>query len=312
MQSPSGNCWPESTSGRPSLPHDAREALETVCAFILEHARKAAGRTWKQAPRRPVPAILGHLPAFRALSEHHVRGVPESAVQALEYWAEGFPALVVRDVPSPAYILELQAQGRRCVTLLERPLPAGPYQAPLTFALHDLRHLSKFADPAHYFEQVGFFTTLSRARRTATWRDLEAQLDAGWHDDRDQVLADMNGSSVFLFAALKMKLKMAARRALARSERRSAPLAGRLTPDEEQFFARLERTFLDALGFSSELRRAAIATSARRDDPARAALLARAFADVGRQRFHAHDKTRAPSCSEEREGASVMRSDRAL
>ncbi len=239
------------------------------------------------------------------LTEYHVRGVPESAVQGLRDWAAGFPVCVLRDVPAPQQVLELQAQGRRCVTLLRAPLPSGPYQDPLAFALHDLRHLAKFAAPAHYLEQVGFFATLAHARSTPAWSRFEDGLDATWHTDRDQVLADMNGSSVFLFAALKMKLKMAARRALARLAQRPAPDSGPLTPEEERFFRVQEQRFLDVLGFAGELRQAALSTSARRDDPEHAAQLASAFAEIGRQRCcKVTDKTRAPPYSDEHEGAT--------
>ncbi len=238
------------------------------------------------------------------LAEYHVRGVPEGAVQGLRYWAAGFPVRLLRDVPAPREILELQAQGRRCVTLLDAALAAGPYQDPLAFALHDLRHLAKFAAPAHYFEQVGFFATLARAQTTPAWSRFEAGLDVSWQTDRDQVLADMNGSSVFLFAALKMKLKMAARRALARLSARPARDSGPLSREEEQFFRVQEQRFLDALGFTGELRLAALSTSARRDDPERAAQLASAFADLGRRQCSATHKTRAPSYSEEHEGAT--------
>lgn len=232
------------------------------------------------------------MPSLRVLNEYHVRGVPESAVQGLRFWASGFPVIVLGEVPGPERVLALQARGRRCVTLLDRSLPSGPYQDPLAFALHDLRHLAKFAAPVHYFEQIGFFATLEGARDTSAWRRFEARLDGTWQSDRDQVLADMNGSSVFLFAALKMKLKMAARRALARAEHRPAAEGGPLSRDEERFFSGLEHEFLDALGLAGDLRSAAVATSARRDDPERAALLASSFSEIGRAR--APHKTRAP------------------
>ncbi|HEY6556456.1 MAG TPA: hypothetical protein VI072_04255 [Polyangiaceae bacterium] len=224
------------------------------------------------------------MPSLRVVAEYHVRGVPESAVQGLRFWVSGFPVIVLGEVPSPEHVLSLQARGRRCVTLLDRSLPAGPYQDPLAFALHDLRHLAKFAAPDHYFEQIGFFATLERARSTTAWCSFEARLDAIWRSDRDRVLADMNGSSVFLFAALKMKLKMAARRALANTEHRRAAEGGPLSREEERFFCGLQQEFLDALGFTGELRSAAVATSTRRDDPERAALLAQSFSETGRAR----------------------------
>ena len=59
---------------------------------------------------------------------------------------------------------------------------------------------------------------------------LDRELDDRWRADRDDIIADMNGSAVFLLAALKMRLGLAARRcgvgaeaATERSARRSLP-----------------------------------------------------------------------------------------
>ena len=59
--------------------------------------------------------------------------------------------------------------------------------------------------------------------------ELHARYDEAWRADLAHVAADMNGSPVFLVAALKMKLKMAERRALAREDGRPAPTGGPLT-----------------------------------------------------------------------------------
>jgi exopolyphosphatase/pppGpp-phosphohydrolase len=92
----------------------------------------------------------------------------------------------------------------------------------------------------------------------------------------------MNGSSIFLFAAFKMKLKMAARRALARALNREPNPNGPLSDAEEHAFRSLLERFLDLIEFHGPARAAAVATSARRDDPQSAALLAATFAEIGR------------------------------
>ena len=80
---------------------------------------------------------------------------------------------------------------------------------------------------------------------------LDRELDDTWRADRDYVIADMNGSAVFLFAALKMKLKMAVRR--------------RLAPAEPAL-----DVLLRAMDLPDDVRDAARGVSARRDRPAEA------------------------------------------
>jgi hypothetical protein len=108
--------------------------------------------------------------------------------------------------PSPRAVLALTARGRRPVSLLDGA-------DGLAFALHDLCHLEKFADPAHHVAQVGLFALLDRAVDGPAWAALEAGLDADWRAHRDHVLADMNGSAVYLFVVLRAHLLEACARA---------------------------------------------------------------------------------------------------
>src|SRR5262249_19871620 len=137
---------------------------------------------------------------------------------------------------TPRALLAMQARGRRCVSLLEdADAPPGPRAAygggGLGFAVHDLCHLEKFSDPAHHVGQVGFFAAVERATIDPRWAEVERGFDARWADERDHVLADMNGSPVFLFVVLRNKVKLAARRRVA--EARGAPCRrGALDADE--------------------------------------------------------------------------------
>jgi hypothetical protein len=254
---------------------------ERAAHFIVEHVRETSGRTWKQGRRTPALACASSASALREVAEYRLRGVPDAAVHGLLVWCAGLPVELSFTVPTPLHVLALQAEGRRCVSLLRERVPGSVYAEPLAFALHDLRHLAKLAAPKHYVEQVGFFATLWRAMQTRAWTLFENELDQDWCADRDQVAADMNGSSVYLFAALKMKLKMAARRKLARAYALEAPSSGALSHAEEAVFFELQATLLDALGFSGASRTAAIATSARRDSADAATLLAGTFTEIG-------------------------------
>jgi hypothetical protein len=126
--------------------------------------------------------------------------VPETAARALSEWVAGRrPALRLTLAPSPRALLAWTARGRRPVTLLDG-------ENGLEFMLHDLCHLEKFADPAHHVGQVGLFALLDRAVDAPEWAALEAGLDAAWRAHRDHVLADMNGSAVYLFLVLRARL----------------------------------------------------------------------------------------------------------
>ncbi len=154
---------------------------------------------------------------------------------------------------------------------------------PLAFALHDLCHLEKFVDESTYAGQVGFFAALHRA-------DLEARfshLDDAWKKDLEHVSADMNGSPVFLFAALKMKLKMAARRDVARKRGTPERVGGVLDPDEARAFELFQNELFDALALPERGRRAGVAVSARRDAPSDAMWIHLYFTQMGEQALEA-------------------------
>jgi hypothetical protein len=240
---------------------------DIACAFVLEAARRAAGPRWNQG-RRPTPlACASDEPAAQIVASVRLHRVDEPAARALVGWASGErPAELLREKPSAAFVLALQARGRRCVSLLAEGTPTAPHADALAFAVHDLCHLEKFVDPEHHAGQVGFFAAVEAVLRAPAWAAVEASFDAAWVDQRDGVVADMNGSSVFLFAALKMRLKMAVRRRLARAAGRPAPEGGPLDAREEASFDEALGVLLEALGLRGELAHAARRLSARRDD----------------------------------------------
>src|SRR5262249_53017041 len=174
---------------------------------------------------------------------------------ALVAWGRGERDVVLLfDVPAPRDVLALQARGRRCVSLLDDDARAAPHADGLAFALHDLCHLEKLVSGGEYEAQVGFFGAVERGIDGRAWRAIEARLDAAWRKDVEHVVADMNGSPVFLVAALKMKLKMAARRELARRRGVVAPTSGGLDPEELRAYAQLLEALLDALDLRGDVR----------------------------------------------------------
>lgn len=234
---------------------------ETTAAFLLGRVRAARGALWDEGRARVRPVAPPSGPALQVFAERRVRGVPEDVVRGLFAWDRGHrPVDLLFEVPSARHVLSLQAAGRRCVGLLEdaAALAHGDPRHPngLTFALHDLCHLEKFVAPEHHAGQVGFFRIVQRALEAPEVMALDRQLDDAWRADRDYVIADMNGSAVFLFAALKVKLTMAVRRLLHTDDRAAtAPALDVL---------------LRAMHLPDDIRDAALAVSRRRDRPAEA------------------------------------------
>jgi hypothetical protein len=264
---------------------ESSKAAEQAARFIIEQCKKLVGARHLQGRRRPPLHSVAESPALQLIAGTRIARLPEAAARALVMWGAGFPVKSLEIVPEPELVLSLQASGRRCVSLLRHGTSDPRHPGPFEFAVHDLVHLWNFAAPPHYTEQVGFFSALQQALEAPQWRRLEATLDDVWRADRAHVLADMNGSAIFLFAVLKMKLKMAARRSAARGAGAVPPHRGALTPRELEVFEGLLETLLDAAGLFGLERDAAFRTSARRDDPNQAALLSGWFDARGRARL---------------------------
>ena len=242
---------------------------ETTAAFLLERVRAARGALWDEGRARVAPAAAPSGPALRVFAERRVRGVPEDVVRGLFAWDRGErPVDLLFEVPAAGRVLALQARGRRCVCLLPdaAALAHGDPRHPdgLRFALHDICHLEKFVAAEHHAGQVGFFRLVERALATPEMIALDGELDDTWRAERDYVIADMNGSAVFLFAALKMRLTLAVRRRRAR-DRGLAGCTGRIDAEERAAAAPALDALLGAMGLPDDVRDAARAVSPRRD-----------------------------------------------
>ncbi|HKQ68239.1 MAG TPA: hypothetical protein VJT73_02820 [Polyangiaceae bacterium] len=254
---------------------------ERASRYVVQKVRVRSGHRFHQGPRRPALDCRSELPALRFVAEERLHRIPAAVARALVTWANGFPVELLTFVPSPAYVLALQASGRRCVSLLEDGVPTAPHRGSLDFALHDLCHLDKFADPEDHLGQVGFFACLHALVQQPCWAAFENEYDHTFVADWHHVAADMNGSAVFLFAALKMKLKMAVRRRLGSNRGGPTIEHGPLTAAELSAYRTALDEILSMLGFEPALADAAHVTSTRRDDPAAALRLQRFFEERG-------------------------------
>jgi hypothetical protein len=254
------------------MPSDAERAAE----FLIDRVRAARGRLWDEGPATNTATPSS--PALRVLATRRVRGVPPIVARGLLAWDRGERAVdLLRRIPAAREVLERQARGRRCVSLLDDPaaLAHGDPRHPdgLSFVLHDLCHLEKFAAPEHHRGQVGFFRSTQAALEHEAFAAIERELDDEWRSDRDYVIADMNGSAVFLFAVLKMKVNMAVRRRLARERGEPPPTKGPLDERERAGLEPVLHVLFEAMELPAVLLASAFAVSARRSHPAEAGLL---------------------------------------
>ena len=183
-----------------------------ACQFVVRGAMHKAQKRWRQGPRHPpLPCAVDDFAAM-TLATRHVFRVEEQVAAGLLAWVAGERPLHVRfSIPPPLEVLALQARGERIVSLLPEGVPTGLEPDNVEFALHDLCHAEKFFDPAHHAGQVGLFATLHRALQTDAWVQLVAPFAPGWQAEVDHVAADMNGSVLFLWAALRRKVMNAAK-----------------------------------------------------------------------------------------------------
>ncbi len=266
-------------------PAAATEDAELVAGYLVARIARDAGTRLCQGARKIPLATTPLGPALDLMATTRLRGVPEPVAETVVAWGQGeLRVHRLGHVPTPAEVLAWQAQGERCVSLLPDEVAAratgiagvkaDARDPGLAFALHDLCHLGHFVDPAHHDGQVGFFAALHRASTRPEWTAFLARGDATLAKEIDHVAADMNGSAVFLFAALKMKLKMAVRRRVGEA-RGQVRVSGALDDDEHAAFDVELEALTRHLGLTGAARDGALRVSTRRDaEVAASALLA--------------------------------------
>lgn len=192
-----------------------------ACVYVLRGARQTAPRRWKQGSRTPPDSPGTKEPAAEWLATRHVYRVEQHVAAGLLAWTRNERRLVaLTHVPTPQQVLALQAIGWRCVSLLADDADCGLQPSPFEFALHDLCHAEHFFDPAHHVAQVGFFAGLHQLTSAGGVQDGDALWQADWH----HVAADMNGSVLFLFSALRRKAQLLAMRQNRQAEEVLEPL----------------------------------------------------------------------------------------
>ncbi len=256
---------------------------EIASAYVLRAVHRLSPPRFLQGERPSPIECQSPSPLLKFVAQYRFRRVEEVIARALVRWGNGERNVeLMRSVPTALALLNLQASGRRCVSLLPDGAPTAPHEDTLAFAMHDLCHLEKFVDTDHHTGQVGLFKLLDRTFSTPEWQAFESRFDMTWLRERDAVVADMNGSAIFLFSALKMKLKMASRRQVARMRGAdTTAISGPLDEVESRVFASNLDEMIELIQVDPAVRNAARVVSTRRDAPDAAVELLAYFERLG-------------------------------
>jgi hypothetical protein len=273
----------------------ARRDAQRVAELLLREARVVHGQAlWSGRVHSPGSEFSDES-ALGLLATHRLRGLAEPARLAVVGLARGTHHARVEERPFTAReVLALQAEGRRCVSLMPPGAPLGPYPSAFAFAAHDLDHLAQLFDPLHFAGQLGFFRMLHEGVETGM-AGLFERHDPKLVTDIETVGADTNGSAVFAFASLVMKLKMATRRRFGRTTgilREKGPLS----EDEERAFEPDFEALCAVFRLGGTLPEAARLVGTRREHKEAGLALLGHFEGLGKA-----TKTEAPSSDGTRE-----------
>lgn len=189
---------------------------DLALAWLFAHARAEARSSWLQGRRDPPLQVdesrtQWARTAWQTLAHRHVFRIQAHVAAVLTRWQRGEVDLRLADaMPTPDAMLHAQAHGCRWLSLLPPGADCGPEPSPFAFALHDLCHAAHYFDPAHHQAQRGFFAAVWSATQMPGFATWLAQWDGQGPSEFHKVCADMNGSVLFLWAALRKKVTNAA------------------------------------------------------------------------------------------------------
>lgn len=136
------------------------------------------------------------------------RSIPLSVAQSLMAWQSGrYNLQLLTTVPSPKDVLQMQAQGRRCVSMLHKQEEIQSFveegRDVFGFIVHDLIHADHFfADPDKAQAQVQFSQKLLQVIQ---FPEIQAMLktDPFFEGEFNYLMSDMNSVPLHLLKTLK-------------------------------------------------------------------------------------------------------------
>lgn len=128
-------------------------------------------------------------------------------------WSDGRFDLVLADRElDPLRVLQLQTEGRRCVTCIMPPDDLSQYvhdRDPLSFCLHDLMHAYHFySNPDWLKPQIGFARLIAESLARGDFEDLYGAPD--FRQKFEYAYSDMNAHPVHLLKYMRAIIDLSA------------------------------------------------------------------------------------------------------
>ena len=137
-----------------------------------------------------------------------LRSIPLSVARTLTAWQSGTYSLELLEyIPTPEEVLEMQCQGKRCVSMLHLQDQISNFveheRDVLGFLIHDLIHADQFfADPQKAAQQIRFSNKLKLVCQLPQIQKMMAE-DSHFKNEFHYLISDMNSVPLHLIKTLK-------------------------------------------------------------------------------------------------------------
>lgn len=236
-------------------PHNQK--LDTVCSLtsrlqgkdVVAQMREVLPSEFKQAKSLArLDKGQNFVALFCSLSW---RSIPFSVQQSITAWSTGrYPLHLMTDIPTPEEVLKMQAQGKRCLSMLIQKEEIINFveegRDVLGFIVHDLIHADHFfACPEKAQAQIIFSNKLIEVRKLTAIQSMLSQ-DRVFEKEFHYLMSDMNSVPLHLLKTLKAILLGFYKR------REGFSLKGSLSASTEGEFLELFKQVLDPWKLSEE------------------------------------------------------------
>lgn len=184
-------------------------APHLTASIILEYLKFRRPHDWKgsllsTSQTLPHDSLIEWQFLFGTRS---LRSVPLPVNRALLSWEQGhYPLELMFKIPSPKQVLNLQKNGKRCVTVFFKESEIDHYilgeRDSLGFILHDLIHADHFFHHNLMMKgQIGFYSQMSELIESKIIDELLK--DSDYTGSFEYLISDMNAHPVHLWKGLK-------------------------------------------------------------------------------------------------------------
>lgn len=178
-----------------------RDFTETLQTTLPESLSKSKTLTRLQGDQAFLPFLCGHT----------LRSIPISVMRTLSSWqSQTYPLILWTSIPTAEEVLQLQADGKRCVSMFiqesEFSELALDGRDVLGFLVHDLIHADHFFhDPENAQAQIQFSQKLQILWQQPFLQE-RLQADPEFKGEFYYLMSDMNSVPLHLLKTLKAQL----------------------------------------------------------------------------------------------------------